>query len=236
MTRNNLKSEPLVLGVGRSVGTRVSTQSHFAPEDFKSLKQKIFERDNHTCQCCGFQSQKYQEILHKDMNAGNYETENLSTVCNFCYQVFHLEGVAEMRSGVLVWLPEISQEDLHHIMRAIYVARVTQGPMADAAKIVLDLLMARREQALQRIGTDDPAVLAYALSNFLEDGEYPTRVKKLKGLRLLPLDRRIIKEGDLEFNQFPQILAHWRSKTGPFGAMMPTAWAGMLETAEANLK
>ena len=34
----------------------------------------------------------------------------------------------------------------------------------------------------------------------------------------------IIKEGDLEFNQFPQILAFWRSKDGPFGGKVPNQW------------
>jgi intracellular multiplication protein IcmJ len=50
------------------------------------------------------------------------------------------------------------------------------------------------------------------------------REKKLEGIRLFPLDRRIIKEGDLEFNQFPQILAYWRSKDGPFGGKVPNKW------------
>jgi intracellular multiplication protein IcmJ len=43
-------------------------------------------------------------------------------------------------------------------------------------------------------------------------------------LRLFPLDRRIIREADLEFNQFPQILAYWRSKDGPFGKLQPKQW------------
>ncbi len=139
------KKESLIIGVGRAVGARrVSVQSSFSPEDLKSFKQKIFERDNYTCQCCGFQSQKYHEILHKDMNAGNYEEDNLLTTCSFCHQVFHLENAAEMRSGVLIWLPELSQEELHHVVRAIYVARVTQGPMSESANMVHVLLMARR--------------------------------------------------------------------------------------------
>ena len=29
---------------------------------------------------------------------------------------------------------------------------------------------------------------------------------------------------NLEFNQFPQILAYWRSKNGPFGGKAPTQW------------
>ncbi len=59
------------------------------------------------------------------------------------------------------------------------------------------------------------------MQDFLETDEYKVRMNKLKGFRILPLDRRIIKEGDLEFNQFPQILAYWRSKDGPFGDMPP---------------
>ena len=110
--------------------------------------------------------------------------------------------------------------------------------MADAARSALDLLMERREQATTRIGTDDPMVLASVLKDFLEDKEYQQRDQKIEGIRLLPLDRRIIKEGDLEFNQFPQILAYWRSKDGPFGSTMPAGWPALFyetrKTAGAN--
>lgn len=227
---------PLKLGVGRITGAKpVSQQSVYRGDDLKQLKLKIFERDDHTCQCCGFVSEKYQELLQKDMNPQNYQADNLATVCVFCHQVFHLEKVADMRSGVLVWLPEIGQAALHHIMRAVYVARVTQGPMADAARKLHDILMYRREAAKERMGTDDPAVLARIFQDFLEDREYHVRDKKVDGLRLMPLDRRIIKEGDLDFNQFPQILAYWRSQKGPFGDVMPSKWQAMLEEASSNL-
>ena len=38
----------------------------------------------------------------------------------------------------------------------------------------------------------------------------------LSGLRLLPIDRRVIRSDGFEFNQFPQALAFWRSADGPF--------------------
>ena len=129
-----------------------------------------------------------------------------------------------MKSGVLVWLPEIEQADLHHIARAIYVARISQGSMAETAKAALDTLMARREVAKDRISTDDPFILATVMDDFLSPRHYANRSNKLDGVRLFPLDRRIIKEGDLEFNQFPQILAFWRSKDGPFGGKIPNQW------------
>jgi len=188
------------------------------------LRQKIFERDNHTCRCCGFKSLKYQDIHVKNGNVRDVRPENLVTMCFFCHQCFSLESVAQMRSGVLTWLPEIKQADLHHIARAVYVARISQGPVSDAARRTLDILMQRREEVRRRLGTDDPAILATVLKDYISDRAYEARTAKLEGVRLFPLDRRIIKEADLEFNQFPQILAYWRSKDGPFGGMVPRQW------------
>ncbi|PCJ01785.1 MAG: type IV secretion protein DotN [Alphaproteobacteria bacterium] len=190
----------------------------------KELKQKIFARDDNTCQCCNFQSKKYQEILFVNGNQRDLSEHNLKTICIFCYQCFNLDSVSVMRSGVLLWLPEIKQADLHHIARAIYVARISQGPVAEAARKSLDALMKRRDAIRARIGTDDPFILATVLKDYLTDSHYANRNTKIDGIRLFPLDRRIIKEADLEFNQFPQILAYWRSKDGPFGGKTPQKW------------
>lgn len=187
-------------------------------------KLKVLERDDYTCRCCGFKAEKYQKIHFANGNPNDHAPENLLTTCVYCHQCFHLDAVTGMKSGVLLWLPEIEQKDLHHIMRAVYVARISQGKIADAAKKILEIVMARREDAKKRIGTDDPSVLATVLGDYLEAKHYDMRMQKLAGIRLLPLDRRIIKEGDLEFNQFPQILAYWRSKDGPYGGAMPTKW------------
>ena len=134
-----------------------------------------------------------------------------------------------MRSGVLIWLPEIEQHELHHIARSIYVARISQGPVAEAARKSLDVIMSRREEAKKRISTDDPYILSTLLRDYLGTKSYNQRMSKLNGVRLFPLDRRIIKEADLEFNQFPQILAYWRSKDGPFGGKAPPQWISIYQ-------
>lgn len=221
---------PISFNVQRSSERKESAQAYQKQvnsfQDYLSPDQKlkILERDNYECACCGFKSTKYQKIHFVNGNPEDHSPENLETTCIYCYQCFHLDAVAEMKSGVLIWLPEISQAHLHHMMRAIYVARISQGDMSDMAKKLLELLMARREEAKNRIGTDDPLILSGVLKDFLEDRHYENRNKKLDGIRLLPLDRRIVKEGGLEFNQFPQILAFWRSKDGPFGGKMPRSW------------
>lgn len=224
---------PIHLGIARPVGSAKKIKSgakakRKSPASLskidKELKEKIFERDDYTCQCCGFQSKKYQEVHFKNSNKADLRESNLATVCIFCYQCFNIQDVPQMRSGALIWLPEISQMKLHHMARAIYVARISQGPMADAARKTLDILMKRREEAKKRLQTDDPYILSLILQDYLSDKSYHMRKKKLEGVRLFPLDRRIIKESDLEFNQFPQILAYWRSKAGPFGGKTPPQW------------
>ena len=230
---------PLELGIARpppgaakkQKGAGQHTGSSSVADDKlpKEIKQKIFERDDYTCQCCGFKSKKYQEVLHKNHILSDRSEANLLTVCIFCHQCFHIDNVHIMKSGALIWLPEIDQARLHHIARAIYVARISQGPVAEAARKSLDILMKRREEVKKRIHTDDPYILSTVLKDYMGPKHYAARAKKLEGIRLFPLDRRIIKEADLEFNQFPQILAYWRSKDGPFGGKTPPQWISIYQ-------
>lgn len=232
---------PIVLGIARAVGKDRQIKSDAGTAGIVSsdkipadLKQKILDRDDHCCKSCGFSSKKYQEIHFLNNNKADFREDNLVTLCIFCHQCFNLDKVSSMRSGVLIWLPEIEQERLNHIARAIYVARISQGPMADAARKALDILMGRREEVKNRLGTDDPYILSEVMRDYLGDKHYHYREKKLAGIKLFPLDRRIIKEADLEFNQFPQILAYWRSKTGPFGGKTPPQWIGLYKSIIAR--
>lgn len=228
------------LGIARPIGKQKkgraggNSGSSAVKKLSNDLKKKIHERDNHTCTCCGFKSKKYQEVLFLNNCKEDHSEKNLKTVCIFCYQCFNIEDVYDMRSGVLIWLPEIEQVRLNHIARAIYIARISQGPIADAARKTLDILMGRKEEVQQRLGTDKPEILATVLRDFLGDKHYYMRQKKLEGIRLFPLDRRIIKEADLEFNQFPQILAYWRSKDGPFGGKTPPQWISIYQNLTSN--
>lgn len=220
---------PITLGIVRSGNAQSFSKGKKNRLDLKpEIKAKVHERDGHTCQCCGFKSNKYQDILVKNGVMEDTSLENLMTTCIFCHQCFYLDQVNDMRSGVLVWMPELDQAALHHVARAIYVARISQGPVANAAKLALDVILSRRDGARSRLGTDDPYILANVMRDYLGNRHYDARADKLDGIRLFPLDRRIVREADLEFNQFPQILAYWRSKDGPFGGRVPAQWIDLL--------
>ena len=225
----------IVPGIGSltDAGRVLSSDVYKISDD---LRNAVLTRDSHACCYCGFQSQKYQEINFIGQNREDIDSGNYVTACSFCYQCFHMERIDRMQSGAVIWLPEIGQASLHHICRAIYVARISRGPMADAARDAMEALLARKEESVSRLGTDSPKILATILQDFLEGSEYKARAGKLNGFRILPLDRRIIKEGDLEFNQFPQILAFWRSKDGPFGELPPRKWVEMFYSLKTKIE
>lgn len=216
---NNL---PIHLGLSAELFGSADSAAKLSEDE----KAEILARDNHTCQCCGFKADQYQEVMTdpRSIKPGKSGKPSYVTVCVFCHQCFNMDKVAEMSSGTLIWLPEVSQADLHHLARAIYVARITQGSMADAGRRAFDLMMERRQEAANRIKTDDPAILTTVYRDYLSKRYYEDRARKLEGVRLFPLDRRMLSEGDLKFNKFPQILAYWRSKKGPFGEMLPNSW------------
>ena len=215
---------PIILSVTRASVRKGASSLLAQPVDEAAARASIFKRDGNGCRFCGFVSNRYQQIHFLNGDRRDWQHDNLATSCIYCSQCFTLERVSHMRSGTLVWMPEMSQAALHHLCRAIYVARISPGLMADAARSALDSLLLRREEAKRRIGTDDPATLTSVLQDYLEDSDYAGRKRKLEGIRLLPLDRRIVREADIEFNQFPQILAYWRSKDGPFGGALPQTW------------
>ena len=197
-----------------------------------ALRASVLKRDKYTCQFCGFQSRRFQEVRSADLDHNAPNPKNADewiTTCHICEQCLSLERVGMMGEGILIWLPEISQVDLNLLVRALYVARQSDGPLATTAKKTLDMLRARREEAKRRLGTDDPLILATVFFDHVSVGEYQERIDKMKDIRLLSLDRRIQKTANGEVDRFPEMVEFWASREGPYGQMPPGDWLGVLD-------
>ena len=216
---------PLTLGIARPAPQKQASKSKEkqsgagfsgstsspAKKISADLKQKIFERDDYTCRCCAFKSKKYQEVHFLNDDLHDTSEKNLITTCIFCHQCFNLGSVNEMRSGVLLWLPEIDQAQLHHMARAIYVARISQGPVAEAARQALDVLMARREEVKRRI---EQAERAYDLNRVAElrYGELPRLERELSieqnSLGKKQDENRLLKE-EVDEDEIAAVVSRW---------------------------
>lgn len=196
----------------------------------KAQVEKIILRDAGACRCCGFTSKKFQRVIYlRDIDEKAKEDE-LVTVCTFCEMTANLDRAGLTGAGHLIWLPEMTQADVNNAVRALYVA-IESGsdPLAKAARRTLDVLMARRAEAKKRLGTDDPLLLATALQEQVDAKTYAARLKKLEGLRFLPLDRFFALQGGKEVNVFPVMLSYWMSPEGPFGKLPVDQWTKLFE-------
>ena len=154
----------------------------------KAIRQKILERDKGTCQFCGFKSQKWQEIHHINDDHNNFSESNLATACPFCHQCFHLGLAGSTAGGLLIWLPELSQIELNHLARTLFVAMRDEKSKIYAAASGLFMSFESRGVFMEQHfapGASDPAILGQAFLKMKKE-EYQERGSFLKNIRLLP--------------------------------------------------
>lgn len=180
---------PLLLSATRS-SWAVSSQHGTEWDNHKvltrQLRERVFARDGGACQACGWTSDRFQEIHHRDGNHGNHAEDNLETLCPLCHQVFHLPVAAATNGGAIVWLPEMSQAHLNLLCIGMFVAmRNPKAKHAGSARALFSTLEARRAFVDENLGRSDPGVLAQVLIN-LKPEDYARREEFVGPLRLLP--------------------------------------------------
>lgn len=226
---------PLTLGV-TSPARRGETKGRTT--DVAEAPPSVFERDAHTCRYCGFVSRRWHEV---HAVSGRWEEDmpvtdpgEGVTACFLCHQVHHLDVVGEMKSGRLIWLPEIGQAALHHILRAVWLSQQVVGEPRIWAQTVLGTLEGRAQEARLRLGTDDPGVLADVFTEMIEDlgrKGFDERRGQFAGVRLLP-EKQLVRDGK---DVFGLAVTFWRSPEGPYNGRMPKTWLDTLEAAMAKL-
>ena len=81
---------------------RTITADKTGKKDWKQIRLKILERDDHACQYCGFKSDKWQIVHHIDGNPNNNRQSNLMVVCQMCNLIEHagmgcvLQGIVDL--------------------------------------------------------------------------------------------------------------------------------------------
>jgi intracellular multiplication protein IcmJ len=157
---------------------------------FLDTSKKILERDGYTCQFCGFQAKQYQEIVNLDNNYLNNKSTNLVTACCFCTQCFFLESVGknEYGGGTLIYLPEISQNELNSFCHVLFCAITNATNYRTDAQNVYRTLKLRAKIVEQELGEglQDPNLLGQMLIDTQIKDRARVTDAMLNNLRLLP--------------------------------------------------
>lgn len=204
--------------------------------EWSRLRTTVLQRDDYTCQFCEFRARQWQEVHHLDDDHNNDNLDNLVTACAFCHQVHHIGLAGLTDSAKLAWLPEMTQQEIHHMIRtklvlAQWVSR--QSPNAPshelpgyaAAVQAIDSAIAQRCLIIKEmVGSDNPVVLGDALIAMSNDENYGRRGELLGGIRLVPTGRLVRGDSD----KIPKMVDHWVEPSGPYAGMQPHTWAALL--------
>lgn len=165
-----------------------------AQRNFNRFAEKVFRRDNYTCQFCGFQAREFQEVLNLDQNYYNNKLPNMVTSCCFCTQCFFLESVGvSYGGGTLIHLPDITQANLNSFCHVLFCAITNDTGYRTTAQSVYRTFKFRSQIVEQQFGegTSDPSVFAQLL--FDSQQNITEHKDLLTNLRLLPSRARFRK-------------------------------------------
>ncbi len=177
------------------------------------VAEAVWARDRYSCRFCGFFAARFQRVAVIGENWR--DLESLATACIFCADCRTLQGAETKRSAAVTVFPEMEQHRLNRLLVEVYLARIS-GRRGRRANAFLSRLNQARKEAEKLYGTSDPGRLARGLKRGESNPVEKLHELQGKGLRCFCLDRRILREGRIEFNQFPQILTFWRSPSGPY--------------------
>lgn len=157
---------------------------------FLPVAEKVLQRDNYTCQYCGFQAKEYQDILNLDGDYTHHKLSNLVTACCFCSQCFFLQsvGMDEMGGGQLIYLPEMSQPDLNSFCHVLFCAMGNGTGYQESAQSIYRSFKFRSQVIETKfgIGTSNPAVFGQLMLEYESAHPGQKLDTLLTDIRLLP--------------------------------------------------
>lgn len=181
-----------------SLGNYSQFSSRKRNKTFRQLAQKIWQRDQYTCQFCGFQAKEYQEVVNYDQDYRRNTMSNMGTACCFCSQCFFLESLGEggYGGGTVIYLPEISQNELDSLCHVLFCAMVNETNYKDSAQAIYRSLRLRSRIVEEKLGegVSNPAVLGQLLIDYQSNNAGSDTSQLLHPLRLLASRGRFQKQ------------------------------------------
>ena len=161
-----------------------------ADPKFQSYQQRIFERDQYTCQFCGFKAKHFLDVINADGNYQNNHINNLTTACHFCTQCFFLDGIgkSDFGGGTLIYMPEVTQGELNAMCHVLFAMMISGGPSSGDAKTIYRNLRLRAQYVEKDLGQglSSPSVYGQLLIDAEIENKHEMHKSLMEKLRVLP--------------------------------------------------
>lgn len=165
---------------------------------FLAFQEKVFTRDEHTCQFCGFQADTCLDVVNRDGNYQNNRTSNLLTACPFCSQCFFLEaiGKGDFGGGALVYLPEMTQGELNAFCHVLFASMLMGTNTAEQSKNIYRSIRLRTQPVEKHFGEgfSNPALLGHMLIDAHHEQLDALHNEIAPNIRVLPTMIRFAKQ------------------------------------------
>lgn len=218
----------LIPGVSRNTFRDHDPQAQAADAEYRVKRPAALQRAGYVCQGCSVKSVDGMEVHHRDCNHANNSEQNLTPECVMCHPVNHIGELAsrvtraddsELAGGMshLAYLPDLSQQDLSHLMRTIghvlASANATDQQKADA-KALHESLLPYSQYIETAWGSSKVAHFAIALKEVALP-QYEARATPMAGLRVVFALGVVVKQAkkfaaefvSLPFDSWPSIAA-----------------------------
>lgn len=181
---------------------------------FTSTLLKILQRDNNTCQFCGFAGiQKQMYVVNIDGNYNNNVANNMCCSCSICTRCVLLGSfeAGDEQDSVerLIICNELSQVQLNHIYRVLLTSMANPSlGQAEVAKTLFRSLRNRANLVDELFGANASDTRVFSQAVF-DSGisEHKNLRHILQNLRYLPTRNSFYKEWPLWKNQLKSQLA-----------------------------
>lgn len=176
---------------------RVFTSRKADPR-FNKFCEKVWDRDDYTCQFCGFQASQFQQVVNKDNNYRNSKISNLVTACCFCAQCLFVESISynEYGGGTIIHMPQMSQAEINGLCHVLFCAIANATSYRADAQALYRSLKFRAQMVDQVLGEgmSNPSRLGQVLIDAPIKDKAQVNQQVISELRLLPSRTKFSKQ------------------------------------------